>query len=239
MNKLNQVKSEINNIITSSSDSDYDIALLICKNPLLNSFFGGPIKVYEKFGLTPSKIDYSEKEHEFRIKCLYEEINELNDAIVANDHNEIIDAICDTLVFAIGTTYRMDTWQNTILSHPYHINKSLYDLAFVNNDEAFHKTLEYMLRANIDELSTVKFDDSMFYEIVYDILKEVISLSIAYLSNTYDHAEIIEYYDRITNANLSKEIGSLTKRGSFEIDLVKPTGWKAPTFDGLSINQQI
>ena len=44
---------------------------------------------------------------------------------------------------------------------------------------------------------------------------------------------ILSYYERVTLANLSKELGALPKRGSFSIDLVKPEGWQAPNFIGL------
>ena len=44
----------------------------------------------------------------------------------------------------------------------------------------------------------------------------------------FEHA-----YHRVMNANMKKEIGTNTKRGSFKIDLVKPKGWKAPNHSDL------
>lgn len=40
-------------------------------------------------------------------------------------------------------------------------------------------------------------------------------------------------YNRIMHANLSKELGGNAKRGNFQLDLVKPKGWKAPDHSDL------
>ena len=40
-------------------------------------------------------------------------------------------------------------------------------------------------------------------------------------------------FRRVNAANAAKELGPLTKRGSFELDLVKPEGWTAPDLRDL------
>jgi len=45
-----------------------------------------------------------------------------------------------------------------------------------------------------------------------------------------------EAFRRVMEANCNKEVGPNTKRGSFAIDLKKPEGWKAPSFDDLLEN---
>jgi predicted HAD superfamily Cof-like phosphohydrolase len=42
-----------------------------------------------------------------------------------------------------------------------------------------------------------------------------------------------EAYNRVMQANLQKELGTNEKRGSFEIDLVKPDGWQSPILTDL------
>jgi len=44
-------------------------------------------------------------------------------------------------------------------------------------------------------------------------------------------------FERVMNANMKKEIGPNSKRGSFAIDLVKPEGWEAPDHSDLVNNQ--
>jgi hypothetical protein len=42
-----------------------------------------------------------------------------------------------------------------------------------------------------------------------------------------------EAYQRVMVANCQKEIGQNQKRGSFQLDLVKPKGWTAPDLSDL------
>lgn len=42
-----------------------------------------------------------------------------------------------------------------------------------------------------------------------------------------------EAFERVMHANMQKQLGANTKRGSFNIDLVKPDGWKAPDLEDL------
>jgi predicted HAD superfamily Cof-like phosphohydrolase len=48
------------------------------------------------------------------------------------------------------------------------------------------------------------------------------------MSDIFDEA-----FKRVMEANLAKEQGGNAKRGNFQLDLVKPEGWKAPNFDDL------
>lgn len=42
-----------------------------------------------------------------------------------------------------------------------------------------------------------------------------------------------EAFNRVMQANLNKQLGPNTKRGSFQLDLVKPEGWQPPTLEDL------
>lgn len=42
-----------------------------------------------------------------------------------------------------------------------------------------------------------------------------------------------EAFDRVMTANCAKQIGRNTKRGNFQIDLIKPSGWTAPDLSDL------
>ena len=42
-----------------------------------------------------------------------------------------------------------------------------------------------------------------------------------------------EAFKRVMNANIQKQLGTNEKRGSFQLDLVKPMGWKAPNLTDL------
>lgn len=54
----------------------------------------------------------------------------------------------------------------------------------------------------------------------------------------------VECFNRIMHANMQKRVGTNQKRGSFQLDLVKPEGWTAPQFQDLidklyDINQPV
>ena len=42
-----------------------------------------------------------------------------------------------------------------------------------------------------------------------------------------------EAFSRVMKANIAKELGANSKRGGFQIDLVKPEGWTAPQLNDL------
>lgn len=42
-----------------------------------------------------------------------------------------------------------------------------------------------------------------------------------------------EAFNRVMEANIKKEVGTNKKRGSFQLDLVKPEGWTAPDLSDL------
>lgn len=198
-------------------------------------FFDGPVKCYDKFGIGPDQVEYSNEEHKFRLACLREEHTELKAAVVAGDKFETIDAIVDLLFFAIGTSYRSGT-----------LNKTRQYYHLYNSQSIFHimraaRLVEYKSNINkfivvadeyINELSACSIYAPITYQ---EHVDKIISLCIVYLLSEYNVDMITQYYDRVTAANLSKELGSLPKRGSFALDLRKPEGWKAPSFDGLDV----
>lgn len=195
------------------------------------AFFSGPVECYTKFGITPSEVEYSAVEHKFRVVCLKEELKEFKEAREANNVEEQIDAIVDLLFFAIGTAYRANILPSVILKYP---SKNT-------------SNSQIIIDSVCPEINTT-VDDCVVYYIEQEIkclehsgvidqesIIEIVSLCILYLHYKWDKKMITEYYGRVTAANLSKELGSLSKRGDFALDLIKPEGWKAPNFDGLKI----
>lgn len=73
--------------------------------------------LYRHFGLPaagPESVPHllDDKTENFRIKCLHEELMELQRAMVDNDIVEISDALVDLVVFAEGTAHMMGLpWQ--------------------------------------------------------------------------------------------------------------------------------
>ena len=91
-----------------------------------------------------------------------------------------------------------------------------------------------LLQTKISDRCTTIVDFIIKNDLKYqNKIDQIIATVLTFLLNEYDREMILEYYERVTQANLSKELGSLPKRGSFSIDLIKPEGWKAPTFEGL------
>lgn len=192
--------------------------------------FSGPVICYTKFNITPKEVEYSKDEHDFRMVCLKEEWTELKTAYSEKNEEEFIDAIVDMLIFAIGTSYRYNDLNNLIIEYPsYNTMNAQY---IINDVKRFNKTreeslidmTEYYISIIVSNFQPHKYTES---------ISRLVSLLIVYLFDTYNKDMIVEYYKRVTNANLSKELGSLPKRGSFAIDLVKPAGWTAPSFAGL------
>lgn len=63
----------------------------------------------------------------FRVECIQEEVDEFKDAVAANDAEEMVDALIDMCVFAIGTLDVMD----------------------VDANEAWNKVLEANMNKNV------------------------------------------------------------------------------------------
>ncbi len=185
--------------------------------------FAGPIECYKKFKISPEEVPYSIQEHEFRITCLQEEIDELIVAKHVNIKHEVIDAIVDLLFFAVGTVYRKDLILESTISYPAFNHANLLKLSLNHKDDLLQGFIVY---ASEYVKSIKEYDNAALYNLI--------SLCYIYLSNEYN-SDIEPYYERVTAANLSKELGSLPKRGSFALDLVKPEGWKPPSFEGLSL----
>ena len=198
--------------------------------------FEGPIKTYIKFSLSPEEIEYTEEEREFRITCLNEELNEFITACDNNDHDEKVDALVDLLIFAIGTSYRMNNIVNTleryktinvnsISDHFSELYNKKFDLAKYN-DSVIKDTLSFLIE---------QFDSKTRNDIY--ILNQIVAYCIHALKQ-YEPIEILKsYYNMVVEANMNKTVGPLSKRGSFSIDLVKPEGWQAPSLTKIKTIQ--
>lgn len=76
--------------------------------------FQDVVTMYKKFGIVmstePRLLDNAEMD--FRLNCLHEELMELANATLAKDLPEVIDALIDLTVFAMGTAAVMGVnWQ--------------------------------------------------------------------------------------------------------------------------------
>lgn len=73
-------------------------------------------KMHDKYGIGKviNEMDVSTLSAfiRFRSECIQEEVDEFNDAIKANDAEEMVDALIDICVFAIGTLDVMDVDAN-------------------------------------------------------------------------------------------------------------------------------
>ena len=217
---LSELKTDIEKVNFLTQFSKHD-----------RTFFSGPVECYTKFGITPAEVEYSITEHNFRIVCLKEELEEFKKARKENNVEEQIDAIVDLLFFAIGTAYRANILPNVILEYP-SVNTSnsqdIINSIRPENGVTVDDTVFYFLN---EEIECLEYSGGIDQE---SIIK-IISFCILYLHYKWDKKMINEYYGRVTAANISKELGSLPKRGDFALDLMKPEGWKAPNFDGLEI----
>ena len=193
------------------------------------AFFSGPVECYTKFGITPSEVEYSKTEHKFRVVCLKEELKEFKEAREANNVEEQIDAIVDLLFFAIGTAYRANILPRVILEYPSKNTSNSQNI--INSVCPEINTTDCVVYYLEQEIKCLEYSGVIDQESII----EIVSLCILYLHYKWDKKMITEYYGRVTAANLSKELGSLPKRGDFALDLIKPEGWKAPNFDGLKI----
>lgn len=224
------------NNATAESDSghftDIEVLKKYTDNEVDTVIFGGPIRCYSKFQITPRDVTYSDEEHAFRIECLKEELRELDDAIKANDIRETIDALVDLLIFAIGTSYRTGNVFRSMFAYKNHATS----VGYLMHQRVKHyvespvQAIQKLAESFVNELQHYDHRHYLKYQNKID---QIIASVLTFLLNEYDREMILEYYERVTQANLSKELGSLPKRGSFSIDLKKPEGWKAPTFEGL------
>lgn len=205
-------------------------------NPvIIDQLFNGLIQCYTKFNLRPEDVSYSFEEYDFRNDCLREELAELIEASSANNEEEVIDAIIDLLVFAIGTSYRNNTHGQSILAGEHLYSAEMYQLGQLLKDYSPEDSLISIASTYIAKLERLDYYDTL-YQVCLDRL---ITILVGYLLTFYKEDMVLEYYARVITANMSKEIGGNSKRNNFQIDLVKPEGWKAPNFDGLSIEKLV
>jgi predicted HAD superfamily Cof-like phosphohydrolase len=116
-------------------------------------------KMHEKFKMSPSDVPFSEKEKEFRVTAMREEIDEYEDIArpFLSEYEmylslaDELDALVDLIVFALGTVDRQG------------------------------------------------------------------------MSSIFEEA-----FEKVMAANCKKEVGPNQKRGSFQLDLIKPEGWESP-----------
>lgn len=215
-----------------STLADIDRLHLATQDVADQIIFGGPIRCYTKFGITPAQVEYTQAEHEFRVGCLQEELTELKDALVANNFEETVDAIVDFIVFAIGTNYRNNRVYQSLYGYKQFNLSNAHLIIEYKNQYKISSTasLVKLLEEYIKEFESLDYTKALYYQVKLD---QMISAAITFILNEYDADMILSYYERVTLANLSKELGALPKRGSFSIDLVKPEGWQAPNFIGL------
>jgi len=60
-------------------------------------------KMYSKFNIAPHEVKFTDKEKQFRIAAMLEEIEEYRES---DTREEELDALVDLVVFALGTLYR-------------------------------------------------------------------------------------------------------------------------------------
>ncbi len=233
--KLMKNAQDVSFLANTEFDSDIDMIQFLIKDKFDYTTFSGPVRCYTKFNITPAEVDYSDEEHGFRIVCMKEELDELEGALKEKDIKETIDALVDLLFFAIGTSYRSKNIIHSIVSYKsYSTCSAQLMIDAENNSVEPEKFLIETIKNLIDDVDStyLKYKNGFKYAAK---LSKLISFVTLYILTKYDKQLINVYYERVTQANLSKEIGSLPKRGSFSIDLKKPEGWTPPSFDGLQI----
>lgn len=210
--------------------TDLEIIQRLTKyQPLDLTVFSGPVECYSKFFIKPSDIEYGKEEHDFRMMCLQEELDELKTAVSENDAHETFDALIDLLIFAIGTSYRYGSIAKLVLEYrSYNTMNAQYIVNDVKQGSSKVESLIIMIEYYINVISS-NYQCGKYTETI----ARLVSLLLVYLTNEYDLVSVDEYYKRVTAANLSKELGPLSKRDSFAIDLTKPEGWVAPSSEGL------
>lgn len=226
---LEKIKSEYNDDV----DILNDYFFYYDRNKLAETAFIGQIKSYKQFGISPSDVAYSDGEHKFRIECLNEELDELRDAHAENNVHEVIDAIVDFLIFTIGTTYRAGTIVKSASSYSHHIQAQAAKIIEIGLEQ--HLSIEmsfYNIAKEYVQMLENTSIDSKYYR---EILDKLIALSFVILDHFENQDDMITYYKRVLAANNSKILGPNTKRGSYSLDLIKPEGWTAPSFDGLAL----
>lgn len=123
---------------------------------------------------------------------------EWNEYLESIAREDSLDALVDLLYFVFGTIERQVGIENFIF-------KEVYTDALINDI--------------INKYSETK-DIYLMNDLIYAIYSLVL----------FNHFGDIfeEAFKRVNEANMKKEIGTLQKRGSFQLDLIKPMGWKSP-----------
>lgn len=88
-----------------------------------------------------------------------------------------------------------------------------------------------------------EIDEYIESETKEDELDAIVDL-VVFALGTLERQGMLEVFDeafkRVMIANCKKEIGQNQKRGSFQLDLVKPEGWTAPDLSDLvNLNEDI
>lgn len=226
---IEKIKSEFNSDeqILSEYFFYYD------RNKLAETAFVGQVKSYKKFGISPEEVNYSTREHEFRIECLNEELDEMKTAHAENNTHEVIDAVVDFLIFTIGTTYRNGTIVQSASKYSHYLSSQASTVIDYGLDNQLSVELSFynIAKSYVKALENTSVGTYQYRE----ILDKLIGLSFIMLDHFGNNEDMITYYNRVLDANNSKILGPNTKRGSYSLDLIKPEGWSAPSFEGLSL----
>ncbi len=70
----------------------------------------------------------------------------------------------------------------------------------------------------------------------YDAILDILVFALGALQR---HGFDPKGIEAVVEANMKKELGPLTKRGSFKLDLIKPEGWEPPDLDPYFICEQL
>ena len=197
-------------------------------------------KFHDKFELvTPPSFRFLSQElFDFRLKFFYEEGQELQDAYVAKDLGEVIDALIDMVYITCGCAllHGIDPGKFEQITQV-HTNEDIIPLGEVEHAEdkpgllptEAQKTLVLMLKKNIE-----LYQDSVSNS---DVIGVGNALAGLYTNSLFASAEMNftteqwdELWDDVQRANMSKvralKAGD-SKRGS-TYDVVKPKGWVPP-----------
>lgn len=180
----------------SGNQSDIDILKKYNDNEVDVVIFGGPIRCYSKFQITPRDVTYSDEEHTFRIACLKEELRELKDAINENNAPETIDALVDLLIFAIGTSYRTGNVFRSLLAYQNHatsVGYLIHQHAKDTNTSAV-KAVHYVAESFVNELQHLDYRHSAKYQNKID---QIIATVLTFLLNEFDRDMILAYLSLI------------------------------------------
>ena len=129
---------------------------------------------------------------------------ELDEFYESKERHDQLDAIIDLLYFVYGTVERQ-------------FGPVEFNARTTNPDVSYKRRIEnWYSNQTLRNLEIVA-------GIVFDLQNKL-----GFSDEIMDTA-----FRRVNAANAAKELGPLTKRGSFELDLVKPEGWTAPDLRDL------